>query len=237
MKTSEVIFIIVVFLSNLIHSVTGFAGTLLAMPASIRLIGIDDSKAVLNAVGLLCCVILEVQTYRDVNKKEFIKIALWMFAGMVLGLQLFQCLSLDFLSYIYAALIIAVALKNLLVKKDLKLPEAGMVLLLFTAGIIHGMFISGGSLLVVYAARRFPDKKEFRATLTPVWIVLNSFLLVRQIYNKSFTPHVVFLVLVSAVPMLLGVLIGNRIYKKINQKIFSILTCVLLLISGVLMLV
>lgn len=152
MKTAEAIFILVVFLSNMIHSVTGFAGTLLAMPASIRLIGIGDSKVVLNAVGLLCCVILEIQTHRDIIKKEFIKITLWMFAGMVLGLQLFQCLSLDFLSYIYAALIIAVALKNLFIKGDPKLPEIWMILLLFAAGIIHGMFISGGSLLVVYAA-------------------------------------------------------------------------------------
>ena len=237
MKTSEIVFILVVFLSNAIHSVTGFAGTLLAMPASIRLIGVEQAKTVLNSVGLLCCIILGFQTCHDANKKEFVKISLWMLAGMVLGLALFQWIPFGFLSYVYAVLIIAVALKNLFIQREFKLSEIQMTLILLTAGIIHGMFISGGALLVIYARRRFPDKKEFRATLTPVWIFLNSLLLIRQIWSGSFTSHVVFLSVVSTVPMLLGVAVGNLIYKKINQKAFSVMACILLLISGIMMLI
>lgn len=43
------------------------------------------------------------------------------------------------------------------------------------------MFVSGGALLVVYAAQVLKEKEEFRATLAPVWVVLNSILLVSQV--------------------------------------------------------
>lgn len=41
--------------------------------------------------------------------------------------------------------------------------------------IIHGMFVSGGALLVIYATQVLKEKEEFRATVAPVWVVLNFF--------------------------------------------------------------
>ena len=46
-----ILFLVVVFLSNVIQCVTGFAGTVLAMPFSVILIGDSAAKAILNVLG------------------------------------------------------------------------------------------------------------------------------------------------------------------------------------------
>ena len=48
----SVLFLLTVFLSNTIQVITGFAGAMLAMPVSIRLIGLEPAKAILNIVTM-----------------------------------------------------------------------------------------------------------------------------------------------------------------------------------------
>ncbi len=47
-----VLFLLTVLLSNTIRMLTGFAGAMLAMPVSIRLIGLEPAKAILNIVTM-----------------------------------------------------------------------------------------------------------------------------------------------------------------------------------------
>ena len=48
----ELLFLLVLFVSNVIQAITGFAGTVLAMPPSVYLLGLDHAKVVLNCYGL-----------------------------------------------------------------------------------------------------------------------------------------------------------------------------------------
>ena len=48
-----VCFYLVIFLSNIIHGITGFAGTILAMPFGLMLVGYATAKPVMNVLGLL----------------------------------------------------------------------------------------------------------------------------------------------------------------------------------------
>lgn len=231
----EGLFFLIVFASNIIQAVTGFAGTMLAMPASMLLIGVEQAKAILNVLGLLSCLWLSIQNYRNINRKEFIKITCLMLIGMLAGLAVFQLLPLAFLLRAYAVLILAIALKKLFIKKEIKVPKTCMTFVVLAAGVIHGMFVSGGSLLVIYAVTVLKDKSEFRATLSPVWVLLNGYLMVTHILSGYFTPHVTWLTLFCVAPLALSMLIGNKIHDKINQEMFLKLTYVLLLISGLLL--
>lgn len=48
----SVLFLLTVLMSNTIQVITGFAGAMLAMPMSIRLIGLEPAKAILNIVTM-----------------------------------------------------------------------------------------------------------------------------------------------------------------------------------------
>ncbi|MBQ3904036.1 MAG: sulfite exporter TauE/SafE family protein, partial [Eubacterium sp.] len=64
----DVLFVIVVFISNVIQSITGFAGTVLAMPFSIMLVGYGTAKPVLNVIGIVLSLGVIGLNHKSLNK-------------------------------------------------------------------------------------------------------------------------------------------------------------------------
>ena len=58
----------------------------------------------------------------------------------------------------------------------------------FFAGITHGLFASGGPLLVYALAGTTLDKTSFRATLVFVWFMLNLMLTITFLIDGSLLP-------------------------------------------------
>ena len=84
------------------------------------------------------------------------------------------------------------------------------------------MFVSGGALLVVYAAQVLKEKEEFRATLAPVWVVLNSILLVSQVRQGVFTEGNIRLILISIIPLFMATWLGKKLVKNgISESLFE----------------
>lgn len=228
----EILFQIVLFLSNTIQTITGFAGTLLAMPFSIRLVGVTEAKAVLNVFTMLACLIIAVQNRKHINYCILAKMVAGMAVGMAAGVWLFARIPLAVLLRLYAVLVILIALKKMFVKKEFTLPSFGMLFVLLAAGIVHGMFLSGGAFLVIYAVSALKDKDEFRATVAPVWVILNALLMASHYREGYYTAETLWAIGWSILPLLLSVLVGNMLYQKINQQQFLRITYLLLIVSG-----
>lgn len=228
----ELLTILVVFSANIVETITGFAGTMLAMPAAMQLIGVMDAKIVLNVVALFVSSTIWMQSRKDTNLKEVYKISGLMVIGMAVGLYLFNLLPVDWLSRLYGILIILVAIKGLFVKKQFSLPEWMLLVVVLAAGVIHGMFLSGGSLLVIYAITVLKDKSVIRATLAPVWIFLNLIILAQDIWAGHVTSHCLVLAVCCLPPVCLALYIGNLLHKRIPQDFFVKLTYLLLILSG-----
>lgn len=229
----NVLFMLVLFFANAIQTITGFAGNLLAMPPSMKLIGVDEAKTVINIFTMVACLIIAVKNREYIQWKILGRMLIFMLAGMGVGVILFDIISIDILLPVYGIMIILIALKKLFIQKEIKLPGWFMIAVLFLAGIIHGMFLSGGALLVVYAVTVLKDKNQFRATVAPVWVILDAVLIFSH-YSKGFyTKENLILIVVSMIPLLLSVKVGNYLYSRINQKMFMKITYVLLIISGI----
>lgn len=229
---TNIIFLVVLFLANGVQAITGFAGTVLAMPPSILLIGMDEAKVVLNAMAWFSGLIIAVQNCSKINFKELGKMIAFMFIGMLVGMRIYAALPADELLVIYGVIVILIGLKNLCIKKAFKLPQIVLLMVLLAAGIIHGMFVSGGALLVIYAVQVLKDKDEFRATVAPIWVILNTFMMFNYMHGGIVSKSSLQLIGVSIIPLLLAIWLGNKLQRKINQKVFLNLTYVLLIISG-----
>lgn len=229
----DVLFVCVLFVANVIQSITGFAGTVLAMPPSMLLLGMEDAKVILNAMALLSGLMIAGMSFQHINRRELLKICALMAVGMAAGVQICQVVASEqVLLTVYGVLIILVAGKNLLWHRQRELPRGVQMGILVLAGVIHGMFVSGGALLVVYATQVLKDKESFRATLAPVWVVLNSILLLTQVQQGDLTGGNVRLILISVIPLLAATWLGKKLVKLVPQTVFLRLTYGLLLISG-----
>lgn len=233
----DIVFLAVVFLTNIIQGITGFAGTVLAMPPGIFLQGIDTAKMVLNILGILASLWIVLVSYRDINWNEVKKILFFMVIGTALGMKLFTLLPLGFLLKIYAIFIILMALKGIFIKGEVKTPEWVLVGVILLAGVIHGMFVSGGPLIMIYVAKKLKSKSSFRATLAIVWIVLNSYLAFSHYNQGIFTSENIRLLYLSIPPFALGMIVGNILHYKMSQASFLRLSYILLSISGMALIV
>lgn len=229
----EILFVIVVFVANIVEGVTGFAGTMLAMPVSMFLVGVEEAKVVLNIVAIIVSLNIAFRSWREMNRKEVVKISGFMLIGMSVGIYLFSVLPSVVLMKIYGALIICVAIRGLTVKKEMKISNGGLVGVLFLSGVIHGMFLSGGALLVIYAVNALKEKSVIRATLAPVWISLNTLMLIQEWISGRVTGKMLGLTGACVIPVFVAIIIGSALHKRIRQDVFVKLTYALLVISGI----
>ena len=111
------------------------------------------------------------------------------------------------------------------------------MLLLIGAGIVHGMFVSGGPLLIGYLSNEIKEKTSFRATISTVWIILNSMILVQDICAGMWNAGLVMTQCISIPFLIAGMAAGSVLVKRMSQEIFMKLTYILLFISGILLMV
>lgn len=232
----KILFWAVFFFAYTLQAVTGFAGNILAMPVGISTIGMTESLCVLNITGCLACGLVAALDYKHIVWRELAIIVPVMLVFMVLGVWIDAVLPLGILRKVYAVFILAVAVRNLFFPSTKKTPAWAMWLALALAGVIQGMFVSGGAMLVIYAAERLKDKNEFRATLSMVWAILNALYALYNLYMGHMTGDVALVVSVCIPLFALATLAGNVVYRRMTQASFLKLTHVVLLVVAVVML-
>jgi len=120
--------------------------------------------------------------------------------------------------------------------EDLPRPVWITRIITFFAGITHGLFASGGPLLVYAVAGTKIDKAAFRATMIVVWFSMNIVLASAFLLDGRLQP------LLGSVAMylpllLVAVKLGNYLHEKINEKHFRLGIYGLLLVTGLILIV
>ena len=247
----QVLFYLVILISNIIQGITGFAGTILAMPPSLMLVGYDMAKPVLNVLGILAGVYVFITSRKHVCYKELKKVVTVMMVGILTGIflkSLFQGNEAVLYSLlgIFIILLSIQGFYQIVKKKGLeanqeidskKTSKWSSFALLSGAGIVHGMFVSGGPLLIGYLSKRLRDKKSFRATISTVWIILNTIILIDDIRLGLWTKELIKVQVIAVPFFIVGMVIGTKLYAKMSQQVFMKLTYILMFISGVTLLV
>lgn len=249
MSIKLIAFYLVVFLSNVIQSITGFAGTVLAMPFSVMLVGYSTAKPILNILGILVSIGVVSINIKALNKKELARIVGIMLVGMVIGTIIVGKATLnESLLYrllgVIVLLFMGIGCYHTFVKSKREQPatakDSSSVLhtivdyaILVLAGIVHGMFVCGGPLLIIYASDRIKNRDEFRVTLSMVWVILNSVNLVSDIRLGNINRAMLLPLGVSVVILFGALLLGSYLARRLNNKWFMIITYALMGISGV----
>ncbi len=234
---NSVLFVLVVLFGVFVQAAAGFGGPLISMPIGILLVGVGLAKPVITVAALLVGITVVISEYRHINLKELLKMTAVMLIGVVFGLWVFGTLQLTFLLILYAAVIILIGVRRLFFPGKLRVPRFVQESALVGAGIMQGLFVSGGSFLAVYAVDRIPEKKEFRATVNAVWAVLNLFLVGTYFFGGAMTREVLIYSAITAVPCLAVTLFAGWVAKKLSQNLFLKVVYIILIVSGVVLLI
>lgn len=231
-----ILYIILVFSFNLIQTIGACAGSMLAMPFAIALLGADSARVIINAVGFFSFVYPLLRCHRDVNRKELVKIGAFMAVGVFLAQLLIDRLYHPAVLLLYSLLVIGAAIRNFLPQKTARLSEWLDSLVLLAAGLIHGAFLSGGALLILYSMSHLHSKQEQRGTLSFIWLILNGYMLILFVGQGAYAGENLRLVLSGLIPAIAGVLLGDRLQERLDGERFRLFTNCMVLLSGLFLL-
>ena len=235
---------VVVLITHALETVTGFGCAVLAMPFVSALLGVKTAVKVITILAWLLALYLGVRNYRTINLKQYAIITMCMLAGLPAGMYLFRSQDTSILSPILAIFIVFVSVSQLYrllrIRETGSLPEGKAAipyyLLLVLGGIVHGMFSSGGPLVVLYATRALPGKGSFRATLCLLWATLNTIIIATYLSEGSLDQNTLKTTALLIPFVVMGVIIGERVHDKVDGKKFSLIVFSMLLLTGIFML-
>jgi uncharacterized protein len=226
-----VILVAIVAVAFVVEAATGFGATIVTVALAALWFPIPEVLATFVPVNAALSLLIVLRYRHAVDGRLLLRRVLpLMGAGVAVGLALFQLGQLAWLRVAFAGFVIAIAAWSLLRRRS----GAGRLgsLALVAAGVVHGMFATGGPLAVYALAGEIPDKTRFRTTLAALWLVFNGVLIASYVVAGTLTAATLrgSLWLVPAVPV--GLVAGDWLHHRVSPRTFAVVVNALLLVAG-----
>jgi uncharacterized membrane protein YfcA len=230
----------IVVLANTAEAVTGFGGTIIVVTLAAHLYGIGFLVPTILPINLAISVYLIARYHARVDRKELLRRILPLTGlGLPIGYALFRVLGTEWLRRGYGAFVFAVALVQLALtlraKDGPRGPRPGpatAAAFLVSGGIIHGLYASGGPLVVLYASRAIRDKGAFRSTLSALWLVVNTVLVAVHVAGGSINAATAKASVYLLPSLVLGIALGEFLHDRIDERRFRLVVFALLVVAG-----
>jgi uncharacterized membrane protein YfcA len=235
--------------SHIILGCTGFGGTVVAAPFTQQFLGVSVAVPFGNLVTFPVLIAILIKEFKKIDWKNLLIIVAVMCLGLPIGQSLFLSMDANIAKLCIGFIVTLVAILGLY-KMFIKIPKlkslgddiqekpdtlTGKIiryLCLFIGGIVHGAFVIGGPLITVYTISAIKEKRRFRATMTMVWMIINTLNTINCYRTGQLVPEV-WEALVLGIPFaLVGYLIGNWLHNKVDQEKFMKIVYIVLAIVG-----
>ena len=237
---------LIVLCSFTLEVITGFGGTVIAVSFVTSLLGMHTGVVALTFVAMVPQISVVIRNRKAIDWKNYLIIVGSMLPFLFVGRLLQGAVDSVVLKKILAAFIILVsALRLVQFFRQGRKEESGETKAvkwyaypaLVGAGLVHGMFSSGGPLAIIYATTAIREKDSFRATLCLLWVTLNTILSITYIADGSVTGEILKTILIMVPFVIVGVILGNLVNDKVNGKVFTLMVYICLLLTGIFMLI
>ena len=211
----------------------GFGGTVIAACLGAQLLPLDVLLPAFVPLNLAMSAWLVTSGRDAIAWRVLVKtIALPVACGAAVGLALFHIPAKQALAAAFGGFVALLAVLQLVRPAAGSLGRGARAGFLVAGGVAHGLFGTGGPMIVYVTRRELADKRAFRATLAVLWLVLNVALLVNflalGLYDRG-TAELAGLIGLALIP---GLWIGERLHRRLNPAHFERIVWALLLVAG-----
>jgi uncharacterized protein len=231
---------LIVLLSHTIETITGFGGTIIAVALGAHFYSLELLLPVLVPLAFLTAFYITLRYYQNINVTLLLSsIIPFMGLGLIIGIATFNLVQTAVLQTAFGIFVILFTAYELY--KEFKgaprslLPSWAGILCLIAGGFIHGLYATGGPLVVYYASRKVDDKKVFRSTLCSLWTLFSGILLTNYFLTGRLTPATVKITLFLLPALALGLVLGEWLHFRVAEKPFKKMVHILLLGAGLLL--
>jgi len=213
-------------------ALSGFGFALIATPVVAALVGPREAVVGLTLVGLLLVAQLSLRGRGHVDRPTVLVMTVAAILGMPLGLLVLTQVEERALTLLIAA---AVILFAVLLWRGLRLPRhrgtdavAG-----FAAGILSTSTGTSGPPIVIALSAKEMQPAVFRATISVIFLVQGSAALVAFALGGQVTMDALAVALAGVPGLVLGSIVGERGFRRLDAQTFRSVVLGMLFFSGV----
>jgi len=220
---SFVVALVAVLIGAVGQRVIGMGWGLVVTPAIALVAGPLAAVLVVNLYGAIACLVILPTVWRDVDWRRLLWIAIPAVALMVPGLLLAKGLDTDLLRVVVGVIAIAGVVISVAFTSAARTHD-GPVLRVATGtaiGVLNASVGMGAPAVGVYSLVSGWQDRTFVATMQPFWVLVSgAIVVVRPFVAPDGSPDwPLWVWLVLAVPVVAGVLLGNRLAHLVNRTV------------------
>ncbi len=240
LEPAQLILLGILWFAFFVGTTLGFGTTIITVTLSAQMMTIEQILPIIAPLNLALSIYLAVRHRATILWSRLLtRILPAVGAGVPLGLLLFRLRGAHWLHLafgLFVTLIAGLQLRDHASSTNGEgpplgtLPSLGMLGL---GGVVHGLFNTGGPLIVYVLGREIEDKSEFRSTIAALFSVLTSVLVIEYIRIELLTLQTARLSALALLPALVGLWLGEIAHKKLDAKAFKRALWMLLFVGGV----
>ncbi len=196
------------------------------------------SSAVSNTLGVIY---LSIKNFsKNAQFKVLIPLSVGSFVGIGIGSYLLGIIPSETLKFILGITVFTLGFYDLFIQsgklKNLRLPETNLTgyTVGFFAGIVSGLLGTSGPLFAIYLNQKIHSKEEFKLIISIAFFIQAIFRIMFYVPNADVWSNFDVLFFLSSVPaVIIGVILGNRLTKKLKVETFKKVISVSIIIIGV----
>jgi hypothetical protein len=227
----------IVLVAFVAEAAIGFGATVITVTLAALFLPLPTVLAAFVPVNMTLSAWLVVRNRRHLRLDVLLRELLPAIGvGVVAGLVVFRWQRLDAFAVAFALFVIALSLVELARGHGGTQPPlapSARRALLALGGFVHGLFGTGGPMIVYVLQRRGLDKGAFRATLALVWLVLNTAIVVNFVSLGLVGRGSATLSGVFALALLPAMWLGERLHHRLSARRFQLAIFSLLFAAGV----
>lgn len=232
-----VLLAVIVCVAWFVQTLTGFGAMLIAISLGLLMVPELDLLAVLLPLSLAQPLYLMWAERRHVQWSLLLRQVMpFMGLGVLVGALLSGLLGGPWLRRLFGLCVLTLSLMELWKRRAPESAVANTASMdrrwLGIAGVIHGLYVTGGPPLV-YALGRAPlTKEQLRATLACVWVCFNSLLVGVYVVTARLTETTLTQSVWMVPAMLVAMVVGEWAHARVSEQRFRVMLYALLSVAG-----
>lgn len=220
--------------SGVIQGLTGFGSALVAMPLLTLFIDVKTAVSLCILNSLLMTSYLSWNMRKHVETKKVLPLVIGSIPGIAGGVFFLKHMDPAIIQVMLGVLIVVYSLYSLYFKPaPRRLHSAWSYIAGFGTGFIGSAFSAGGPPTIIYTTLTGWSKDHIKATLSGFFFVSSFIVTIAHAISGLTTDAVLKYFAVSVPFIIIGVVTGTGIYRKVERKDFiTIILYTLILLGG-----
>ncbi|NOQ26072.1 MAG: TSUP family transporter [Bacteroidales bacterium] len=211
-----IIILSIVFVAALTRSTFGFGDALIAMPLLALFIDIKIATPLMALIAFFIAISILIKNRDKVEFNSVWRLILASLVGIPIGLWYLDDINENIIKLILGIIILLFAVYNLTKPKLHQLKSEKYAWIFgFIAGILGGAYNTNGPPIVIYSSLKKWNPQNFRATLQGYFFTTGILLVISHGIAGNYTSQVLTYFAYCLPVVLLAVIIGAKVNKKI----------------------